>query len=68
MSKRSKGEGTVFWNKRDQRWQGQVTTDLGTKKTRSGKTQSEVVQKLNKVKEKERQGLSTNDRLKLTIT
>lgn len=61
MSKRGNGEGTVFQRK-DGRWQGQVSVPSnglrkGTRRTVYGKTQREVLDKMQTCREQDAQGL-----------
>ena len=40
--RRSRGEGTIFYSEKVSRWIGQLTLPDGKKKSKKGKTQSEV--------------------------
>jgi len=65
MTRRTKGEGSVYYSKSRARWIGQVYLDDGSKKVVIGKLQSKVVTRMEKIRSDAKQGLSTNDRLKL---
>ena len=65
MSRRSAGEGSVYYSKSRARWVGQVYLDDGSKKIVIDKLQSKVVARIEKIRADAKQGLSTNDRLKL---
>jgi hypothetical protein len=42
MKRRAKGEGALFFNKKQSRWVAQFTLPSGKKRTKFGKSQTEV--------------------------
>lgn len=54
--RRASGEGAVYYRKDEKRWVGSFFDDDGKRRYRSGKTQEEVLAKLQKAKQEQREG------------
>ena len=65
MAKRTNGEGSIYYHNGRSRWVGEYITATGTKKTVVGKTQSEVVKRIDKLRQDTSLGLVVNDKLRL---
>jgi len=66
MAKRTNGEGAIYYHNGRSRWVGEYITVIGTKKTVVAKTQSEVVKRIDKLRQDTSLGLVVNDKLRLS--
>ena len=62
--KKANGEGTIYWNKLKQRWIGQLSYE-GRRVDVRGKSQQEVVQKIEERKQQLRIGIDVSGTLTL---
>jgi len=66
MPKRTKGEGTVYWDENRRNWRGQITLPTGKKKSKSSKNKKEVLSWLAEERSKIDKGIFiVEDKVKL---